>query len=162
MKTRRTFLTALFFAAGASVASAGNDLSSIWSAPRVSVRERAEAVNRAFTNGTPISVVVATLGTNYTQCFMSARVWLGPGPEPPNTPWLSYRFGEEEVTIHTTATISEGPLKGQFTGAGYSLPSGHSATTTNKIWMGKADGSEPQWAKRSSETTNRPTKGLSR
>lgn len=161
MNTRRTFLTVAFLGCSAALASASDGLSRIWSAPRVSVRERAEAVNRAFTNGTPISVVVAALGTNYTQCFMSARVWLGPGPEPPNTPWLSYRFGEEEVTVHTTATISEGPLKGQFTGAGYSLPSGHSATTTNKIWMGKADGSEREWARRSSEATNRPTRGLS-
>jgi hypothetical protein len=115
----------------------------IWLDPRVPVRERAEAVNRTFTNGTPMSVVVAALGTNYIQCFSSARVWLGPGPEPPNNPSLSYPFGEEEVTIHTSTSISEGPLTGNFTGAGYSLPVGHSTRTTDRIWIGGPGESQP-------------------
>jgi hypothetical protein len=140
MNTQRPFLTLAFLGWSAVVVWAGDELSRIWTDPHASVRERAEAVNRAFTNGTPTSVVVAALGTNYAQCFSSARVWLGPGPEPPNTPWLSYRFGEEEVTIHTTATISEGPLKGSFTAAGYSLLSGHSTQTTNRIHIGQPDG----------------------
>jgi len=145
MNTRRAFVTLAFLGWSAVAASAGDELSRIWSDRGASVRERAEAVNRAFTNGTPMSVVVRALGTNYIQCFMSARVWLGPGPEPPNTPWLSYRFGEEEVTVHTTSSISEGPLKGKFTRAGYTV--GHSTQATNRTWIGQpqrgADGGQP-------------------
>jgi len=87
----------------------------------------------------------------------SARVWLGPGPEPPNTLWLSYRFGEEEITIHSSAVLDKDldALSGKFTGAGYSLPAGHSTSTTNKIWIGKGDGSQPEWAKEPTGTTNR-------
>jgi hypothetical protein len=104
--------------------AAGEELSRIWLDRSTTVRQRADAVNRAFTNGTPVSAVVATLGTNYTLCMSSARVWMGPGPEPPNTLWLSYRFGEEEVTIGTSAVLGRDldALTGKFTGAGHSLP----------------------------------------
>lgn len=136
------------------LASISNELSRIWLAPRASVRERADAVNRAFTNGTPMAEVVAALGTNYIQGFSSARVWLGPGPEPPNTPWLSYRFGEEDVTIHTSATISEGPLKGKFTGAGYSLEKLRSTQTTNRIRIGQPDGATNAGSRPVSSGTN--------
>jgi hypothetical protein len=107
---------------------AGEELSRIWRDPNTTVKQRAAAVNRTFTNGTPVSVVVAALGTNYTRCVSSARVWVGPGPEPPNTSWLSYRFGEESVDIHTSASVSEDPLTGRFTGAGYTIP-----VSTNKL-----------------------------
>jgi hypothetical protein len=108
----------------AGVALAGEELSRIWRDPNATVQQRAAEVNRAFTNGTPVSVVVAALGTNYTRCFSSARVWGGPGPEPRNTSWLSYSFGKESVIIDTSAGISEDPLTGRFTGAGYSMPVG--------------------------------------
>jgi hypothetical protein len=102
------------------------------------VRDRAAAVNRAFTNGTPMSVVVAALGTNYILCGKSARVWLGPGPEPPNTFWLSYRFGGGEVTIGTSAVFGRDVdvLSCGFTGA----------QPANRIRIGQggaADGSQP-------------------
>src|SRR5438105_2696765 len=113
MSARRAFLVLVFSCWGVFLALADEELSRKWSASRTSVRQRAEAVSRAFTNGTPVSVVVAALGTNYTRCFSSARVWMGPGPEHRNTSWLSYRFGEEEVSIHTTAGISEDPVTGK-------------------------------------------------
>ena len=124
------------------VALADDELLRIWRAPDKSVRQRAEAVNRAFTNGTPVSVVVAALGTNFTRCMMSARIWMGPGPEPPNTLWLSYRFGGEEVTIHTSAVLDRDldALTGKFTGAGYSLPVKPSTDATNRIQIGQPDG----------------------
>jgi hypothetical protein len=147
MNTRRAFLALAVLGWSVLLAWAGDELSRVWSGPKISVRQRAEAVNRAFTNGTPVSVIVAALGTNYTRCMSSARVWMGPGPEPPNTLWLSYRFGEEDVTINTTATISENPLNAKFTGAGYSFQRKHSTETTNKIGIGQqgaaANGSQP-------------------
>src|SRR5204862_6774119 len=103
MSAQRTFFAVAVLGCGIFLASAGEELSRIWSDRSTTVRQRADAVNRAFTNGTPVSVVVAALGTNYTRCMSSARVWMGPGPEPPNTLWLSYRFGQEEVTIGTSA-----------------------------------------------------------
>ena len=142
MNARRTFLIAALLTWATGVALADDELSRIWRAPGKSVRERADAVNRAFTNGTPVSVVVAALGTNYTLCGSSARLWAGPGPEPPNSFWLSYRFGEDKVTIGTSAVFGRDldPLSCKFTGAGYSLPAGRSTETTNRVRIGQ-DGS---------------------
>jgi len=141
MSARRTFLIAAFLTWTAGIALAGDELSRIWRAPGKSVRERADAVNRAFTNGTPVSVVVAALGSNFTRCMSSARVWMGPGPEPPNTLWLSYRFGEEEVTIHTSAVLGRDldALAGKFTGAGHSLSLRPSTEGTNRARAGQPD-----------------------
>lgn len=142
MNGGRTFFIAAFLAWATGLALADDELSRIWRAPGKSVRERADAVNRAFTNGTPVSVVVAALGTNYTRCMSSARVWLGPGPEPPNTLWLSYRFEDGEVTIHTSAVLGRDldVLTGKFSSAGYSLPVQPSAEATNPIRTGQSDG----------------------
>ena len=124
MNTRGACFILALFGWSAVVALAGEELSRIWRDPNATVQQRAEAVNRTFTNGTPVSVAVAALGTNFTRCMSSARVWVGPGPEPPNTLWLSYRFGKEEVTIGTSAVLGRDldPLSGKFTGAGYSIP----------------------------------------
>lgn len=162
MNTRHELLITAFLACSAGVALAGDELARVWSDPKKSVQERADAVNRAFTNGTPISVVVGVLGTNYEQHFSSAMVSFRGAKLDPNPPWLVYPFGEGHVNIATDATISDGPLSGKFTGANYGLNSRDSATTTNKIWIGKADGSEPEWARKLLQMTNRPTKGLSR
>lgn len=124
MNTRGACFAVALLGLSAVVALAGEELLRIWRDPNTTVQQRATAVDRAFTNGTPVSVVVASLGTNYTRGFSSANVWLGPGPEPPNTSWLSYRFGKESVEIHTSAGVSEDPLTGRFTGAGYSIPVG--------------------------------------
>ncbi|HZR18680.1 MAG TPA: hypothetical protein VFE51_15415 [Verrucomicrobiae bacterium] len=104
------------------------------------------AVNRAFTNGTPVSVVVAALGTNYMLCGNSARLWVGPGPEPPNTYWLEYGFGQDEVTIGSSAVFGRDLdiLSSKFTGAGYSLPVRNSGETTNRVRIGQPDAAANQ------------------
>jgi len=141
MSAKRTFVSVAVLGCSVFLASAGEELSRIWSDRSATVRQRAEAVNRAFTNGTPVSVVVAALGSNYTRCMNSARVWMGPGPEPPNTSWLSYRFGGEEVTIGTSAVLGRDvdALTGKFTGAGYSLRVRPSTGTTNQVRIGQPD-----------------------
>lgn len=124
MNTRAVCFTLALFGWSAVVALADAELSRIWREPNATVQQRAAAVNRAFTNGTPVSVVVAALGTNYALCGSSARIWAGPQPEPPNTFWLSYRFGKDEVTVGTSAVFGRDldPLSCKFTGAGYTLP----------------------------------------
>jgi hypothetical protein len=64
---------------------------------------------------------------------------------------LSYQFGDDEVTIDTSATLNEGPLKGSITGAGYSLHTRRSPQLTNRIYIGQPDGE----GKRSTPDTNR-------
>ncbi len=141
MTMRLPVLAAAFLGWSLGFAS-DNQLSRVWSARGASVKERAAAANRAFTNGTPVAVVVGALGTNYTLCGSSARIWVGPKPEPPNTFWLGYRFGEDEVTIGTTAVFGRDldPLSCKFTGAGYSLAVRRSTETTNRIRIGQPDG----------------------
>ena len=154
MSAPRAFLAVVVLGGSIVLAFAGEELSRVWSDPSISVRDRVSAVNRAFTNGTPVSVVVAALGTNYTLCGSSARLWMGPGPEPPNTFWLSYRFGEREVTIGTSAVWGRDldPLTCKFTGAGYSWPVRPSTETTNRIRIGQQDGSANGSQPSSSET----------
>lgn len=165
MSAKRTFLAVVVLGWGVFLASAAEELPRIWSDQSATVRQRADAVNRAFTNGTPVSVVVAALGTNYTRCMMSARVWVGPGPEPPNTLWLSYCFGEEEVTIHTSAVLGQDldALMGKFTGAGYSLPVRSSTAATTRIRIGQPDGAANRSQPVSPATNSAPaTAGSSR
>jgi len=155
MNTHRAFLAAAILVACHAIhAPADQELSRVWSSPGSSVKDRAAAVNRSFTNGTPMSVVVVALGTNYTRSVSSASVWFGPGPEPRKTSWLTYHFGEESVDIHTTADMYADPLTGQFTGAGYSFPVTRSADRTNGIWIGPKEG-EPKWSQPIRSETNR-------
>ena len=123
MNTRRAFYAVVIFGWSIIVALASENLSRVWRDPNATVQQRAAAVNRAFTNGTPLSVVVAALGTNYGCCFSSARLYLGPPPEPPNTYWLSYEFGKDKVTLGTSAVFGQDldVLASKFTGAYYSL-----------------------------------------
>jgi hypothetical protein len=144
MRMRRLFCLAAFLgtilgSAAWSVAD-DRDLSRIWSEPTKPVRERADAVNRSFTNGTAIRAVIAVLGTNYGVIRPFSSVWVGPGPEPRKTCSLFYKFGEDSVTIGTTADIGGDPLTGKFTGAGYSLPASRSTETNNRIRIGQQDG----------------------
>lgn len=108
---------------GSAMVSIASDaeLFRVWSAPAGSVHERAEAVNGFFTNGTPVSNIVAALGTNYKVLRPFSSVWVGPGPEPRKTCSLLYDFGNDTVVINTSADISGDPLTGEFTGAGSSL-----------------------------------------
>jgi len=142
MSARRACLIAAFLGWSAVLGLASEELSRVWLGPNMSVRQRAAAVDRAFTNGTPVPLVVAALGTNYTRAGSSARLWMGPGSAPRNTSWLRYGFGDQSVDIHTTAGIAEDPLTGTFTGAGYTytVPLGASTATSNKIWIGDAEG----------------------
>ena len=146
MNLRRTFSVAVFLGAvlGSSTLSVAGDgqLLRVWSRPGISVRDRAGAVNRLFTNGTPIRTVVAVLGSNYGVLRPFSSVWVGPGPEPRKTCSLYYSFGEDQVTIGTSADIAGDPLSGWFTGAGYSLPVTQPQPTegTNRVLRGQQDG----------------------
>ena len=88
-----------------------DDLLRVWADPGVSVKERAAAVNRAFPSGTPISLIVAKLGTNYTR-----------GGTRYGSEWLMYSFGRESVAITTTAAQDEPLLSATFVSAGWSMP----------------------------------------
>jgi hypothetical protein len=115
MNTRRAFFAAAILGWSVIIALAGEELSQVWRDPNATIQQRAAAVNHAFTNGTPVSVVVAALGTNYTRCWSSTA-------PPPNRWWLSYSFGDKSVDIGTSVNVSQDPLTGYFTGAGYTLP----------------------------------------
>ena len=109
----------------------------MWSASDIAVRERAAAVERCFTNGTPILIVVAVLGTNYGVLRPFSSVWVGPGPEPRKTCSLLYYFGQDSVTIGTSADIGGDPLTGEFNGAGYSLPVTPLPPASNRTRIGQ-------------------------
>jgi len=147
MNARRAIFAAAALGAlltsSALLASDKEELLRVWSLPKAPVWERADAVNRSFTNRTPVTAIVAVLGTNYTHWYSPiSTVWLGPGPEPPKTSGLKYRFGGEYVIVHTTADLSADPLTGRFTRA--------SAQTTNGVWVGQpgsaANRSQPVWS----------------
>src|SRR5579862_6035390 len=108
---QRTFLATAFLCCGIMASFASEQLSRIWSDPNIDIGQRMQAVDRAFTNGTPISVVVASLGTNYTRGLSSFRA-------PPERWFLRYKFGEESVLICTSAGPDEDPLSARFIGAG--------------------------------------------
>ena len=150
MNTRQVIAVLLLFSAilGCAEVRALADQKRLlaWSARGISVRARATAVNRCFTNGTPMRAIVAVLGTNYIVSRPISGVWVGPGPEPRKTSGLIYSFGEECVTIGTTAAINADPLTGEFTGAGYAFhATPYSPQTT--MWIrqpdGAASGSQP-------------------
>jgi hypothetical protein len=162
MNIRRVFCAGAFLGAILSsvTLSAADDsqLRRVWSASGISVRERAEAVNRAFTNGTSIRTVVAVLGTNYMVLRPFSSVWIGPGPEPRKTCSLFYQFGDDEVVIGTSADIAGDPLTGQFTGAGYGVPVANLTKPTNGIATGQ-QGTAPKASEPSSSGTNLPPSG---
>jgi hypothetical protein len=126
------------------LASPEQELSRVWAAPKVSAQQRAAAVNRAFTNGTPMSVVISALGTNYTRFSPTSTVWMGPDPEPRKISGLMYRFGEEWVVINTSAGIAEKILAGTFTGAGHIAPAGGSKQTVSTHTLPPWDNGGPR------------------
>jgi hypothetical protein len=141
MKMGRAILTlTVFWALFAhyDLLAGDNELLRLWSAPGASVRERADAVNRAFTNGTPIMAVVAVLGTNYTTFEKPySGVWMGPGagPEPGQNLAMIYAFGDDEVYIWTKEPKNLDPLTGKFTSAEAITPNWW-RTTTNQAPTG--------------------------
>jgi len=92
----------------------------LWSGDGFSAQARAQFVNRYFTNGTSMQRVVAVLGTNYTLYKAAPGFWVGPG-QAPGYSGLIYDFGDECVTISTTAAAGEEPLTANFIGAGFSF-----------------------------------------
>jgi hypothetical protein len=84
------------------------------------VQELAEAVNRRFTNGTPISYVVSILGKNDSTLRPFSAIDPATGRRPVGaTCSLMYSFGEDTVYIGTTAALDADPLPAKFSGAGY-------------------------------------------
>src|SRR5207249_6700769 len=70
----------------------------------------------SFTNGTPIPVIVAALGTNYS-CIMNfsySAVWMGPGPAPPRLVGLQYSFADRPMVIWAIPGKTTDPLEGKF------------------------------------------------
>ena len=135
--------------------SARSELLLRWSAPHLHSWERAEAVNRCFTNGTPVSAIIAVLGTNFTYDTPYSSVWIGPGPEPTKTLGLIYGFGDESVIIGTTAPLLTNgvhPLQARFTGTGHSKPASRPVTRSESQPDGAANRSQPV----SSETNRTP------
>ena len=118
MNISRMFLLMALLGLSAAAASASDELLRVWSAPGVPARERAAAVNRCFTNGTPISLIVSNLGTNYTRLTPFSMA----GRRGPLTSELMYKFGRESVCIGTTASPDAPLLSSRFTGAGYTVP----------------------------------------
>src|SRR3954452_3519729 len=57
-------------------ARSDRDLVRDWSAPGLSPRERAAVVNRFFTNGTPVTTIVAVLGPDYIRAMPYSMVSL--------------------------------------------------------------------------------------
>jgi hypothetical protein len=118
----------------------------VWSAPGSSVEERAEAVNRCFPRGIPVSSIIALLGTNHAQLRLVAIVNRGKLSEGGVT--LTYGFGGgEAVTIQAWGQTNANPLGAGFSGAkGWVRRSGAARARTNNTGedqpAGAADGSE--------------------
>ena len=98
---------------------AERELQHVWTAPKSSVEERAVAINRCFTNGTPISSVVALLGTNHSRFSLIAIYWCGE-PRLKQALDLTYDFGADSVIIKVTADEHAAPISGYFTEARFS------------------------------------------
>ena len=118
----------------------------VWSASGSSVEERAEAVNRCFPRQTPVSSIIALLGTNHTGLRLVATANRGKFSEGAFT--LTYGFGDgESVTIQAWAPVNADPLGAGFSGAkGWIRRSGSARTQTDNTGEGQAgagDGSQP-------------------
>jgi hypothetical protein len=98
------------------------ELALIWTSNDASAKERCDAINRCFTNGTPIVRVVGTLGNNYTLVIPYSGI-TSPGGR--LTRGLLYELGDgRQISIGTTAALDENEMAANFTGAGVlqSLP----------------------------------------
>jgi hypothetical protein len=95
---------------------AEKELLRIWSGPSATAKERAAAVNRCFTNGTPVSKIVSVLGPNYIRVTPYSMISLDGSPI---YCWLEYT--NTRVSIQTSARLGSEPLDANFTSAGYPL-----------------------------------------
>jgi hypothetical protein len=85
----------------------------VWSAPGSSVEERAEAVNRGFPRGIPVSSVIALLGTNHTELRLIG--YYNRGKSPGGFFTLTYGFGRGETVL----IQAQGPVNADPLGAGF-------------------------------------------
>lgn len=119
----------------------------VWSAPGSSVEERAEAVNRGFPRGIPVSSVIALLGTNHTELRLIGTYNRGKSPGGFFT--LTYGFGGgETVLIQAQGPVNADPLGAGFysaVGLIWGLPSARTGTNNpgGSQPAGPADGSQP-------------------
>jgi hypothetical protein len=125
----------------------------VWSAPGSSVEERAEAVNRGFPRGIPVSSVIALLGTNHTELRQIG--YYNRGKSPGGFFTLTYGFGGgETVRIQAQGPVNADPLGvgfysavGLHSAAGliWGLPSARTGTNNpgESQPAGPADGSQP-------------------
>src|SRR5690349_4053016 len=136
MNTTRTFVG--FALAGGilvyslAFCSAAEQLPPRWLLSGASGPEQAHAMNEIFTNGTPMSALVAALGTNYTRVSAISI----PGPQPRNTSGLIYRFAKQEILIVSTAATNADPVSGTFISAAYLRP-GTNRISRSYIYIGQ-------------------------
>jgi hypothetical protein len=120
------------------------------------VEELATAINAHFTNGTPMRDVVAVLGREDAMYMTTTLSW--PSETQNQRGWL-YRFGSKEILIDSTGGPVTPLTDRGFAGARVisleKLRQRNGASTTNRIWIGRADGSQPDWAKKPAETNDR-------
>jgi hypothetical protein len=157
--TLRTFLIAFMAIALSGCAPAPNkaeqDFLRMWSAHTNSVQELAEAVNRRFTNGTPISYIVSILGKNDSTLRPFSAIDPATGRTPVGaTCSLMYSFGEDTVYIRTTAPLDADPLPAKFTGAGFTM---HVKGTQTIVY----GGGQPTGAAKGSQPIRSETNGTS-
>jgi len=74
-------------------------LQASWSATDASAQDRCAAINACFTNGTPMRDVLAVLGNQDTMIITTTLSW---PPETQNQRIWVYRFGNNEVHVHST------------------------------------------------------------
>jgi hypothetical protein len=118
--------------------NAEQELSRIWRTSSCSVEERAKAINKCFTNGTPVAHIISILGTNYTVTCVSEPDWPPPSPEPVRDVTryrrarvyrvLEFTFEEQWVILFTTAPLDSDPLAYNFVRAGC-------AVRTDDYWV---------------------------
>ena len=110
----------------------------VWSAPGSSVEERAEAVNRCFPRGIPLSSIMALLGTNHAELRLIAISNRGKASE--GLFRLTYGFHDgEAVSIQAWGPTNANPLGAGFSGAeSWMRPSGAARTRTNNPEEGQA------------------------
>ena len=144
------------YSASSSRRASERKLLRVWSAPGSSVEERAEAVNRGFPRGIPVSSVIALLGTNHTELRLIG--YYNRGKSPGGFFTLTYGFGGgETVRIQAQGPVNADPLgAGFYSAVGlqagvqkmsliWGLPSARTGTNNpgESQPAGPADGSQP-------------------
>jgi hypothetical protein len=97
----------------ASPTSAEKVMLAIWTNSSATPEEKAGAIMRCYTNGTPVSKIAFVLGKGGSGVvpFSSTN-----GSGGPAHPWLLYK--DQKVTILSSAPLGSDPLSGNFIGVG--------------------------------------------